>query len=257
MYRIDIMTLFPESVERVLSDSVIGRAKQRAVIDFKAWQIRDYTLNRQKQTDDYPYGGGRGCVMYAQPLLDCKKAIENDVGHAVHTIFLSPCGKPFTQADAKRLSAEYENLILVCGHYEGVDQRFIDACVDEEISVGDFVLTGGEIPALAIADSVFRLHPGVLPDEECFTDESHWNGLLEYPEYTRPEVWEGLSVPEILLSGNHAKIKLWRRLQSMIRTKTRRPDMWEKLSFTEKSDIKLLKEIARSEVAGTEKDEVE
>ncbi|MDR2615829.1 MAG: tRNA (guanosine(37)-N1)-methyltransferase TrmD [Oscillospiraceae bacterium] len=241
MYQIDVMTLFPETVEAVLRDSVIGRARERGVIDFRAWQIRDYTTNRQKQTDDYPYGGGRGCIMYAQPLADCRRAICADAGREIHTIYLSPAGRRFTQEDAKRLSREYDRLILVCGHYEGVDERFIESCVDEEISLGDFVLTGGEIPALAVADAVFRLVPGVLPDEECLTEESHWDGLLEYPQYTRPETWDGRRVPEILLSGHHENIRKWRRRMSLLRTRSRRPDMFEKLT-PDKSDAELMKD---------------
>jgi tRNA (guanine37-N1)-methyltransferase len=156
---------------------------------------------------------------------------------------MSPQGKIFTQADAIRLKNNYKRLILVCGHYEGVDERFIEECVDEEISIGDFVLTGGEIPAMAVADAVCRLVPGVLPDEECYTEESHWDGLLEYPQYTRPEVWNDRRVPEILLSGHHANIARWRRKQSILRTMQRRPDMFAKLEFNSKEDKKILAEI--------------
>ena len=243
--RIDIMTLFPETVGDMLSDSIIGRGQERGYIRIECHQIRDYTTNKQNQVDDYPYGGGRGCVMQAQPLYDCWKHICEEAGHRVHTIYLSPCGKTFTQKDAVRLSKDYERLILVCGHYEGVDQRFIDACVDEEISLGDFVVTGGEIAAIAVADAVCRLVPGVLPDPECFENESHWDGLLEYPQYSRPEVWNGRAVPEILLSGHHVNIARWRRKQSILRTRLRRPDMYEKLSFTTKEDQKILEEIDR------------
>jgi len=241
--RIDIMTLFPDTVGDILCESILGRAQERGFIRIECHQIRDYTTNKQNQVDDYPYGGGRGCVMQAQPLQACWEHICNEAGRRVHTIYMSPCGKVFSQEDAKRLKEGYDRLILVCGHYEGVDERFIEACVDEEISIGDFVLTGGEIPAMAIADAVCRLVPGVLPDEECFTDESHWNGLLEYPQYSRPEEWHGRKVPEVLLSGHHANIKKWRRKQSIIRTRQRRPDMYEKLEFTTKQDKKLLAEI--------------
>ena len=243
--RIDIMTLFPETVGDMLSDSIIGRGQERGYIRIECHQIRDYTTNRQNQVDDYPYGGGRGCVMQAQPLYDCWTHICDEAGQRVHTIYLSPCGKTFTQKDAVRLSKDYGRLILVCGHYEGVDQRFIDACVDEEISLGDFVVTGGEIAAIAVADAVCRLVPGVLPDPECFENESHWDGLLEYPQYSRPEVWNGRAVPEILLSGHHVNIARWRRKQSILRTRLRRPDMYEKLSFTSKEDRKILEEIDR------------
>ena len=241
--RIDIMTLFPETVGDVLSESIIGRGQERGYVRIECHQIRDYTTNKQNQVDDYPYGGGRGCVMQAQPLYDCWKHICGEAGKRVHTIYLSPCGKVFKQADAVRLRDDHDRLILVCGHYEGIDQRFIDECVDEEISLGDFVLTGGEIAALAVADAVCRLVPGVLPDEECFVNESHWDGLLEYPQYSRPETWNGRSVPPVLLSGHHANIEKWRRKQSIIRTRLRRPDMYEKLEFTTKADKKLLAEI--------------
>jgi len=241
--RIDIMTLFPDSFNCVMQDSIIGRAQQRGFIEIKCHQIRDYTTNKQNQVDDYPYGGGRGCVMQVQPLYDCWKHICDEAGKKVHTIYMSPCGKKFTQEDAKRLKENLDRFIIVCGHYEGIDERFIEECVDEEISIGDFVLTGGEIPAMAVTDAVCRLVPGVLPDEECYTEESHWNGLLEYPQFSRPEEWNGRKVPEILLSGHHANIAKWRKKQSIIRTKLRRPDMYEKLTFETKQDKKLLAEI--------------
>ena len=193
--RFDIMTLFPEAVSPMLNASILGRAQKKGLIEIHAHQIRDYTANRQNQVDDYP------------------------------------CGPAFDQAKARQLEASYDNLILVCGHYEGVDQRFLDECVDEEISMGDFVLTGGEIPALAIVDAVSRLIPGVLGDEICFTDESHWNGLLEYPQYSRPDEWHGLSVPEVLRSGDHAKVARWQKKQAILRTLHRRPDLFYKLLF--------------------------
>jgi len=227
--RIDIMTLFPDAVLAMMRESILGRAAARGLVEINAHQIRDYTANRQNQVDDYPYGGGRGAVMQADPLYRCWQAICDQVGGPVHTIYLSPCGKVFVQEDARRLQREQENLILVCGHYEGIDQRFIDECVDEELSLGDFVLTGGEIPAMAVADAVCRMVPGVLGDEVCFTDESHWDGLLEYPQYSRPETWNGLKVPEVLLSGNHQNVDRWRKKQSLLRTRLRRPDMYEKV----------------------------
>ena len=241
--RIDIMTLFPDTVGDMLSDSIIGRGQERGYIRIECHQIRDYTTNKQNQVDDYPYGGGRGCVMQAQPLYDCWKHICDEAGHRIHTIYMSPCGTVFDQKTARRLQKDYDRLILVCGHYEGVDQRFIDECVDEEISLGDFVLTGGEIAAVAVADAVCRLVPGVLPDPECFEEESHWAGLLEYPQYSRPEVWNGRHVPSVLLSGHHVNIARWRRKQSILRTRIRRPDMFEKLTFTDKQDRKILAEI--------------
>lgn len=237
------MTLFPDTVGDMLDESILGRAQERGYIRVECHQIRDYTTNKQNQVDDYPYGGGRGCVMQAQPLHACWEHICNEAGGRVHTIYMSPQGKVFTQEDAKRLKNDYDRFILVCGHYEGIDERFIDECVDEEISIGDFVLTGGEIPAMAVADAVCRLVPGVLPDEQCYMEESHWDGLLEYPQYSRPEVWNGRHVPEILLSGHHANIAKWRKKQSIIRTMQRRPDMFEKLEFTTKQDKKLLAEI--------------
>ena len=223
--RIDIMTLFPDVVGDMLCESILGRGQERGFIRVECHQIRDFTSNKQRQVDDYPYGGGRGCVMLAQPLYDCWKHICDEAGSKIHTIYMSPCGTVFKQEDARRLQREHKRLIIVCGRYEGIDERFIEECVDEELSIGDFVLTGGEIPAMVVADAVCRLVPGVLPDEVCFTDESHWDGLLEYPQYTRPEVWRDRKVPEVLLSGHHANIDEWRKQQALERTKTRRPDM--------------------------------
>ena len=220
------MTLFPDVVGDMLCESILGRGQERGYIRIECHQIRDFTKNKQKQVDDYPYGGGRGCVMTAQPLYDCWKHICDEAGYRVHTIFMSPCGKVFHQNDARRLQSEHKRLIIACGRYEGVDERFIEECVDEELSIGDFVLTGGEIPAMAVADAICRLVPGVLPDEECFVNESHWNGLLEHPQYTRPEVWQGRRVPEILLSGHHENIEKWRKEQSILRTRERRPDLF-------------------------------
>jgi len=223
--RIDIITLFPDVVGDMMCESILGRGQERGYIRVECHQLRDYTSNKQKQVDDYPYGGGRGCVMLAQPLYDCWKHICDEAGCRIYTIFMSPCGKVFKQEDAKRLQREYDRLIIVCGRYEGVDERFIEECVDEELSIGDYVLTGGEIPAMVVTDAVCRLVPGVLPDEECFTDESHWDGLLEYPQYTRPEVWRERQVPEVLLSGHHENISKWRQGKSLERTRDRRPDM--------------------------------
>ena len=245
--RIDILTLFPETVGDVLSDSILGRAQERGFIRIETHQIRQYTTNKQCQVDDYPYGGGRGAVMMADPLYRCWDAVRQQTTGKVHTVYMSPCGKTFTQKDAIRLS-KMENLVLVCGHYEGIDQRFIDECVDEEISLGDFVLTGGEIAAMAVTDAVCRMVPGVLADPECFEDESHYSGMLEYPQYTRPAVWHDRQVPEILLSGNHAKVAQWRRKQALRRTRERRPDMYEKLDLTSKQDKKLLAEMEKEDM---------
>ena len=225
--RIDILTLFPDAVSAMMSSSILGRAASKGVIEINCVQIRDFTENKQQQVDDYPYGGGWGCVMMAQPLKSCLDHVTRAAGsRRRRVIYMSPQGKTFNQAEAKRLVGEYDHLVLVCGHYEGVDERFIELCCDEEMSIGDFVLTGGEIPAMAIADSVCRMVPGVLSDPECYMGESHWDGLLEYPQYTRPEVWEGLQVPEVLRAGNHADVAAWRREQQLIRTRSRRPDMF-------------------------------
>lgn len=243
--RIDIMTLFPDTVGDMMSESILGRAQERGYIKIRTHQIRDYTVNRQNQVDDYPYGGGRGAVMQADPLYRCWEHIRQEAGAPVHTIYMSPCGTVFTQEKAKQLHADFENIILVCGHYEGIDQRFIDECVDEEISIGDFVLTGGELPAMVVADCICRMEPGVLPDPECFEEESHWSGLLEYPQYSRPAVWHGREVPPILLSGDHGKVARWRKKQSILRTFHRRPDMFSKLTLPNKTraEKKFLQEL--------------
>ena len=229
--KIDIMTLFPQVVNNFLNESIIGRAIKKGTVDVKAINIRDFAFDKHRKCDDEPYSETNGMLMLCEPIYQCHKHLSND--KKVHTIMMSPIGKPFDQAKAKELLG-YEHIILVCGHYEGIDQRFIDLCVDEEISLGDFVLTGGEIPAMAVADAVCRLVPDVLSDPSCFEDESHYNGLLEHPHYTRPRVWNGLEVPEILLSGHHAKILEWREKQSLLRTKKHRPDMLKKLKLTKK-----------------------
>ena len=241
--RIDIMTLFPEAVSASLDISILGRAEKKGILDIRCHQIRDYTDNKQQQVDDYPYGGGWGCVMMAQPLKAC---LDDIIAHSDTerraVLYMSPQGTPFTQTVAKRLVADYDQLVLVCGHYEGIDERFIEACVDEEISLGDFVLTGGEIAAMAVTDAVCRMVPGVLSDEECFTGESHWDGLLEYPQYTRPEIWEGRAVPEILRSGKQREIDLWRRRKMLERTMDKRPDLWKQYK-PEGEDAALAQEI--------------
>ncbi len=247
--RIDIMTLFDETVGDMMNESILGRAQDRGYITIEAHQIRDYTTNKQNQVDDYPYGGGRGALMQADPLYNCWAHICDIAGGPVHTVFMSPAGQTFTQAKAKEL-LQHENLVLVCGHYEGIDERFIEECVDEEISIGDFVLTGGELPAMVVADAVARMVPGVLPDPECFEDESHYNGMLEYPQYSRPEIWHGLRVPPVLISGHHENIRKWRRKMAIARTRDRRPDMYAKLDLSSKEDRKLLRQLEEEENDG-------
>ena len=237
--RIEVMTLFPETVGAMLGESILGRAQSKGIIELACHQIRDYTINKQKQVDDYPYGGGMGMVMQADPLYRCWEHICIQAGRRVHTVLMSPQGIVFNQEQARRLQREYDHLILVCGHYEGVDERFIEECVDEEISLGDFVLTGGEIAAVAVADAICRLVPGVLASEESFTGESHWEGLLEYPQYSRPELWHDRAVPPVLLSGHHVNIRNWRRGQSLCRTQKRRPDLMRNAQLSPE-DEKLL-----------------
>lgn len=239
--RIDILTLFPDMCEAVMSESIIGRARKAGKVEIHCTDIREYTENKHRNVDDPPYGGGMGMIMQAQPIYDCYQAICEETGAKPHLIFLTPQGKTLTQQRVREL-AEYDNIALLCGHYEGVDQRVIDELQPEEISVGDYVLTGGELPALIVADSVCRMLPGVLSDEACFTDESHYNSLLEYPQYTRPPVWRDREVPSVLLSGHHANIEKWRRRQSLKRTLERRPDMLQNAELT-KNDRKILEEI--------------
>ncbi len=224
--RIDIMTLFPALIESVLGESIIGRARQAGLVDIRAHNIRDYSEDKHHRVDDTPYGGGRGMLMAAPPIFNCFSAITADAPaeEKRHVVYLSPRGRTFTQSIAKEY-AQYDRLILLCGHYEGIDERIIEEIVDEEVSVGDFVLTGGEIPACLIADAVCRLMDGVLPLPECHEKESFEDDLLEYPQYTRPPVFHGRAVPEVLLSGHHANIEKWRREQSEAITAARRPDL--------------------------------
>ena len=225
--RIDILTLFPEMCERVYSESIIGRSIAKGLLEIKSHNIRDFAANKHKNVDDTPYGGGMGMLMMAQPIYDCYMHVCEETGTKPYLIYMSPQGKVLTQEKVKEL-AKMENIAILCGHYEGVDERVIESIVDEEISIGDYVLTGGELPALVLSDSVARMLPGVLANDEAMEKESHYSGLLEYPQYTKPAVWNDMPVPEVLLSGHHANIEKWRNEQSLKRTKERRPDLLEK-----------------------------
>ena len=245
-----IVTLFPEMVMQGLGTSITGRAVKENKIGLKAVNIRDFTEDKHGRVDDYTYGGGAGMLLQAQPVYDaCESVLSGILQEAKkRVVCLTPQGRPFTQSLAEELAKE-DALVLLCGHYEGIDERFIEECVDEEISIGDFVMTGGEIPAMAVADAVCRLVPGVLSDPSCYENESHWNGILEAPQYSRPEVWHGRAVPPILLSGNHAKVDQWRRKMSILRTRQRRPDLYEKLDLSSKEDQKLLRELEEEQGA--------
>ncbi|MBE6845080.1 MAG: tRNA (guanosine(37)-N1)-methyltransferase TrmD [Ruminococcus sp.] len=223
--RIDIATLFPEMCESILSESIVGRARKKGAIEVCCHQIRDYTNDKHRRVDDIPYGGGMGMVMQADPIYNCYNAICEQLGKKPHTIYMTPKGSVFSQKKAIELSG-LDNILILCGHYEGVDQRILDRIVDEEISIGDYVLTGGELPAAVVTDAVARMCDGVLSSAECFEDESHFNGLLEYPQYTRPEIWEGEAVPPVLLSGHHKNIADWRLEKSLEITMKNRPDMY-------------------------------
>ncbi len=220
-----ILTLFPEMFGAVLHSSMLGRAEEKGILKFNLINIRDFSGNKHNRVDDYPYGGGRGMVMQAEPVYDAYKSVADTLNEKPYVIYMSPKGKVFNQKKAVELS-EKNDIVFLCGHYEGIDQRVLDEIVDEEISIGDYVLTGGEIPAMTVIDSVSRMIDGVLSNEESFTDESHFGGLLEYPHYTRPSEFHGVKVPDILLSGDHAKIEAWRRKQSLLITKEKRPDMY-------------------------------
>ena len=224
--RIDIATLFPEMCEAILSESIVGRARKKGALEIYCHQIRDYTNDKHRRVDDIPYGGGMGMVMQADPIYNCYNAVCEQLGAKPHTIYMTPKGSVFNQKKAVQL-AQLDNIFLLCGHYEGVDQRILDKIVDEEISIGDYVLTGGELPAAVLTDAVARMCDGVLSSPECFQDESHFGGLLEYPQYTRPEIWQEEAVPYVLLSGHHKNIAEWRLKKSLEITKEKRPDMYE------------------------------
>ncbi len=240
MIKFDVLTLFPDMLESVLGDSILGRARKNGLVETNFINIRDFSLNKHKKTDDYPFSGGGGMLMTPQPIYDAYMSIANGCETKPHTIYMSPQGKVFDQSKAKEL-AQKEHIVILCGHYEGVDQRVLDMIVDEEISIGDFVLTGGEIPAMAVIDSVSRMIPGVLANEGSYSNESHFDGLLEYPQYTHPQEFMGVKIPDILVSGHHKNIEIWKRRQALINTLKKRPDMLETAPLTPE-DIKFLQE---------------
>lgn len=231
--KITIMTLFPEMCNAVLDESIIGRARKNGIIEIDTINIRDFTHDKHNRVDDAPYGGGMGMLMQTQPIYDCFASLCSEDGKKPHLIYMSAQGKTLTQKRVKELS-QLPNIAILCGHYEGVDERIIEEIVDEEISIGDYVLTGGELPALILSDSIARMIDGVLPNDEAKELESHYSGLLEYPQYTRPPEWHGRKVPDILLSGHHENIDKWRREKSLERTLERRPDMLKSAELTKK-----------------------
>lgn len=232
--RIDIITLFPEMCESVLSESIIGRARSSGKVEIVCHQLRDFAFDKHRRVDDAPYGGGMGMLMMAEPIALCFESICEELGQKPHFIYMSPKGEVVTQQKVKAMAETFENICILCGHYEGVDQRVLDMYIDEELSIGDYVLTGGELPALVLADSLSRMLPGVLSSDECFELESHFSGLLEYPQYTRPEVWREEKVPEVLMSGHHANIEKWRREQAIKVTLERRPDILKNAVLSKK-----------------------
>ena len=242
--RIDIITLFPEMCDAVLNESIIGRAQKKGVLEIVTHQLRDFAFDKHKRVDDTPYGGGMGMLMKAEPIALCFEDICKQTGTRPHFVYMSPQGKTLTQKHLKEL-AQKENICVLCGHYEGVDQRVLDSLIDEEISIGDYVLTGGELPALVFVDALSRMAKGVLSDDLCFTEESHYNGLLEYPQYTKPQNWRGMEVPAVLTSGHHANVDRWRYEQSLINTLNKRPDMIEKKELS-KEDNDFLKSYINS-----------
>lgn len=229
--RIDLLTLFPEMCEAVLAESIVGRARRKGAVQICCHQIRDYAEGRHHRADDSPFGGGMGMLMMAEPIARCMDDLTAHLGYKPHTVYLSPQGKTLTQQRVRELSG-LEGLVLLCGHYEGVDERVLDAYADEEISVGDYVVTGGELPALLLADAVCRMVPGVLADDECFELESHYDFLLEHPQYTRPAVWRGREVPAVLLSGDHGAVLRWRREQALLCTLRKRPELLASAELT-------------------------
>ncbi len=245
MIRFDVLTLFPDMFRAVLGDSIINRAVEKGIIELNFIDIRDFTENKHRKVDDYPYSGGGGMLMAAQPIYDAYQSIAKNLDYKPFTVYMSPQGKVFNQKMAVELS-EYKHIVILCGHYEGVDQRVLDMIADAEISLGDFVLTGGEIPAMAVIDAVSRMIPGVLANENSYSDESHFSGLLEYPQYTRPEEFMGVKIPEVLISGHHANINKWKKQEALRNTLKKRPDLLEKAELSEE-DIKFLDSIREQE----------
>lgn len=239
--RFTVLTLFPDQVTDFLSKSIIGRALEKGIIHINAVDIRDFAVNSYGKVDDTLYGGGTGMLMQCDPVYDAYEyAVKNfHEGNKPYTIYVSPKGNVFSQSIAKKYST-YEDILIICGHYEGIDSRVIDEIVDEEISIGDYVLTGGEIASVVIVDSVSRMIEGVLPNEDAYTNESHMNGLLEAPQYTKPEVWHGVSVPEVLLSGNKAEIESYNYAASVLETAEKRPDLFRKTEFSSEDIEKVL-----------------
>ena len=233
-----ILTLFPDMVAEGLNTSIIGRAADKGLVTIDCINIRDYTLDKHKKVDDYPYGGGAGMVMQAQPVYDAWRSVVERIGYKPRTVYLTPQGGVFSQPQAKELALE-KDLILLCGHYEGIDERVLEEIVTDYVSIGDYVLTGGELAAMVMVDAISRMVPGVLTNDESGSTESLEGNLLEYPQYSRPEEWNGRKVPAILLSGDHAKVDAWRREQSILRTAGRRPDLLEKAELTEKEQALL------------------
>ncbi len=225
--RFHVLTLFPEMIEQGLGTSITGRAMEKGLVSLNAVNIRDYAANKHRKVDDYTYGGGAGMLMQAQPVYDACMAVQNSLEKPARVVYMSPQGRTFNQEMAKELARE-EDLIILCGHYEGIDERVLEEIVTDEISIGDYVLTGGELPAMVVIDTVSRLIHGVLGNGVSADTDSFMNGLLEYPQYSRPETWRGRTVPAILLSGDHAKVDRWRKEQSLKRTKERRPDLYQK-----------------------------
>lgn len=231
--RFHVLTLFPEMVEQAMNTSILGRAIGQGKISLKTTDIRDYAANKHNKVDDTPYGGGAGMVMQAPPVYGAYEAVTEEIGHTPRVIYLTPQGKVFHQKMAEEFAKE-EDLVFLCGHYEGIDERVLDEIVTDYVSIGDYVLTGGEMPAMVMMDAIARLVPGVLHNETSVEFESFQDNLLEYPQYSRPEIWHGKRVPEVLLSGHHANIDKWRREQSILRTARWRPDLLEKARLTSK-----------------------